>query len=208
MLKFRDMISHRIDTPKSRLASIAYTELVDHAILRHFWTNVKEIDDGVFRSNHPTHARLKKFKEAGGAAVLNLRGVQVWAPVVLERESCRQLGLEYIYLPMTSAQLPERKTVCDLVEILRTAPRPLLMHCKSGADRTGLAAGIYMLAFKNATPQAAAAQLSWRHAHNRFSDKAILRDFFTLYQPAYDAGQDFMDWVRNDYDPKQGKTAS
>lgn len=201
MRKFRDMISHRVDTPRARLASVLYTEFVDHGFLRHLWTNVAEIDNGVFRSNHPTTGRLRRFKRAGGKTVLSLRNVQVWAPVELEKDTCRKLGLDYHFVAMTTTELPDSQLVCDLVEKMENLPRPLLMHCKSGADRTGLASGIYLMAFKGVSPRVAARQLTWKHAHLWFSKKGKLRKFFEMYQPAYDAGQDFMDWVRNDYDP-------
>ncbi|MDQ2090468.1 fused DSP-PTPase phosphatase/NAD kinase-like protein [Marimonas arenosa] len=201
MRKFRDMISHRADTPRARLASVLYTELVDHGLLRHLWTNEKEIDNGVIRSNHPTRRRLEKFKKSGGAAVLSLRGAMQMAQNVLEIETCEKLGLEVISFPMASSALPSKKIVLDLVEVLERAPRPLMIHCKSGADRTGFVAGIYLMHFKGTSPKDAARQLTWRHAHNKFSKKAVLSEFFALYQPAHEAGIGFLDWVRDSYDP-------
>lgn len=204
MRKFRDMIAHRVDTPKSRLASVLYTEFVDHAMLRHLWTNEKEIGAGVTRANHPTRARLKRFKRRGGKTVLSLRGAMHMAQNVLEVEDCRALGLEFISMSMTSGKLPEKETVLELIDVLETAERPILMHCKSGADRTGLAAGIYLLHFEGASPKEAARQLTWRHAHNRFSHKGQLKQFFEQYQPAYEAGVPFIDWVKDGYDPGAG----
>ena len=84
MRKFRDMIAHRVDTPKSRLASVLYTEFVDHAVLRHLWTNEARIGEGVTRANHPTWARLKRFKKRGGKTVVSLRGAMHMAQNVLE----------------------------------------------------------------------------------------------------------------------------
>ncbi|MDU8929289.1 tyrosine-protein phosphatase [Alisedimentitalea sp. MJ-SS2] len=203
MRKFRDMISHRVDTPRARLASVLFTEFVDHGFLRHLWTNVKEIDAGVFRSNQPNIWRLRRFKRRGGVSVLNLRGGRL-APVALEIEACDDLGLEYFGMHMASTELPSRDTVLKLIEMMERLPRPVMMHCKSGADRTGLASGIYLMAFKGVSPEEAAKQLTWKHAHLWFSKKGVLRSLFKQYQPAYDKGQDFMDWVRNDYDPKAG----
>lgn len=201
MRKFRDMISHRIDTPKARAASVLFTEFVDHGVLRHLWRNVAEIDDGVFRSNHPPAWRLRRFKQTGGATVLSLRGGEGLAQNVLERDICARLGLAYVCVPMASTHLPSRETVLRLVETLRDVERPVLMHCKSGADRTGIAAGIYLMAFKGASPDEAVKELTWRHVHLKLSKKGILHRFFEMYQPAFDAGQDFTEWVRTEYDP-------
>jgi protein tyrosine/serine phosphatase len=35
-----------------------------------------------------------------------------------------------------------------IVKIIRDAPKPLLIHCKAGADRTSLASALYMYAIK------------------------------------------------------------
>ena len=150
--------------------------------------------------------RLRRFKRQGGASVLNLRGGRL-APVALEIEACQELGLEYFGMHMASTELPSRDTVLMLLDQLETLPRPVLMHCKSGADRTGLASGIYLMAFKGCSPKDAAKQLSLKHAHVRFSRKGILRQFFEQYQPAFDAGQDFVDWVKNAYDPMAATAA-
>lgn len=194
-------MAHKIDTPKSKLASLLYRDWVDHGILRHLWGNMAEIDDGVFRANHPPEWRLRRFKRRGGVSVLSLRGAERWAPAVLERDACARLGLDYFCLPMASTRLPPRETVLKLVEMLETVPRPVLMHCKSGADRTGLASGIYLMAFKGVSPKQAVKQLTIRHSHIRYSKKAVLHVFFAMYQPAFDEGQDFVDWVRNVYEP-------
>lgn len=202
MRKFRDMIAHRVDTPKSRLASVLYTEFVDHAVLRHLWTNEARIGEGVTRANHPTWARLKRFKKRGGKTVVSLRGALHMAQNVLEVDQCRRLGLNLVTMSMTSGQLPEKETVLELIDVLERAERPVLMHCKSGADRTGIAAGIYLLHFEGAAPEEAARQLTWRHVHNKFSHKGQLKRFFELYQPAYAQGVPFIDWVRDSYDPR------
>lgn len=178
MRKFRDMISHRVDTPKARAASVLYAEFVDHGCLRHTWCNTKEIDDGVFRGNHPSTGRLKKFKKEGGLSILSLRGGQGLAQNVLEREVCAELGLAFDCLPMCSTQLPSAEVVLALIDRMRDTPRPLLMHCKSGADRTGLAAGIYLMALKGVSPSEAVKELSWRHAHLKWTRKRILHRFF------------------------------
>jgi protein tyrosine/serine phosphatase len=73
----------------------------------------------------------------------------------------------------------------------------VLIHCKSGADRTGLAAGIWLL-LQGRPPAAALAQLSLRHGHVRQSRTGILDAFFEAYAAA--APKPFLDWLREDYD--------
>ena len=50
--------------------------------------------------------------------------------------------------------IPDRKIIPltkmeKLVELMRTAPKPLLVHCKAGADRTSLASALYLYAIEH-----------------------------------------------------------
>jgi protein tyrosine/serine phosphatase len=53
----------------------------------------------------------------------------------------------------------------DLVALLRRAPKPILIHCLGGADRSGLAASLYCYAIEGETPEAAHRQLTIWDGH-------------------------------------------
>ena len=83
---------------------------------------------------------------------------------------------------------------------------PALMHCKSGADRAGLAAGLAIL-FEGGTSAQALRQLSWRYGHFRRSPTGVLDAFFIHYAAVAEGRKKFLDWVRDDYDEAAlGKT--
>ena len=87
-----------------------------------------------------------------------------------------------------------------LFETFRTIERPFLMHCKSGADRAGLAAALYMLAH-GASPAEARRQLSWRFLHLRHSSTGILDHVLDIYEARLAQGPiGIEDWVRDEYD--------
>jgi protein tyrosine/serine phosphatase len=52
-----------------------------------------------------------------------------------------------------------------LLAILNAADKPLLIHCQSGADRSGLAAALYLAAIARHGEAAAKDQLSFRYGH-------------------------------------------
>jgi protein tyrosine/serine phosphatase len=52
-----------------------------------------------------------------------------------------------------------------LLAILNAADKPLLIHCQSGADRSGLAAALYLAAIARHGEAAAEDQLSIRYGH-------------------------------------------
>ena len=76
---------------------------------------------------------------------------------------------------------------------------PGLLHCKSGADRAGLAAGLFVL-FQGGTARDALDQLSLRFGHIRQAKTGILDAFFLRYQRESEGRKPFLDWVRDDYD--------
>ena len=124
------------------------------------------------------------IQNEGIATVLNLRGAdpgQRW--YVQELQATTAAGAQHLDLAMSANQQPNRKTLKRLMEILRTAPKPLLVHCNGGADRSGLAAAIYELLDANKSPAEAAQQLSFRYGHFPWLTSrtgAMDRTFFAL----------------------------
>jgi protein tyrosine/serine phosphatase len=76
---------------------------------------------------------------------------------------------------------------------------PALIHCKSGADRAGLAAGLFVL-IEGGTVAEALKQLSLRFGHIKQSKTGILDAFFELYRRTGEGKKPFLEWVREDYD--------
>ena len=94
---------------------------------------------------------------------------------------------------------PHRDRILRLHHIYQTMPTPAIMHCKSGADRAGLAAGLMVL-FDGGSSADALRQLSWRFGHIRQARTGILDAFFLRYQREAEGRKPFLDWLRDDYD--------
>jgi protein tyrosine/serine phosphatase len=156
----------------------------------------------LYRSNHPLPWQLREAtRRFGLRSVVNLRGHrQECGSDQLGRAAAAALGLAHVDAPFESRGAPHRDRILRLAELFRSLPEPVLIHCKSGADRTGLAAGIWLL-LQGRPPEAALAQLSLRHGHVRQSRTGILDAFFRLYAEALATGpKPFLDWVRDEYD--------
>ena len=52
-----------------------------------------------------------------------------------------------------------------LIDTLRSCPYPLLIHCKSGADRTGLASALYLMIRRGVPPEQAEDAFTLEHGH-------------------------------------------
>ncbi len=172
----------------------------DHAALRTVWTNFHAVAPGVlYRSNHPTPGNLRRFvRENGIKTVINLRGEAGNGSDALSREAAKKLGLEFVDLAVRSAAAPPRATVLELMRLYRTMQRPGLVHCKSGADRAGFAAAVFLL-MKGAGAAQARAQMRLRYGHMRHSRAGILSAFIDAWA-RYEGSKTFERWVAEDYD--------
>jgi len=75
------------------------------------------------------------------------------------------LGIKHINFRMKAARELTNEQAFELIEVMRKAPKPLLIHCRAGADRTGLAAALYVAAISKGGEDAAEEQLSLRYGH-------------------------------------------
>ena len=193
--------THDISDPAERRRSLFYVRWLDHGVLRTFWTNHAEVAPGVWRSNHPAHERLADLAAEGFKTILNLRGGFHLAHHKFEKESCARLGMRLVDVPMSARTAPDPKTLLNLIRALGEVEKPVLMHCKSGADRTGLAAAIYLMEYAGAPLEVARRQLSPRFLHFRRSKTGILDHVLDLYGARLAQGPiRFADWVATEYD--------
>jgi protein tyrosine/serine phosphatase len=192
-----------LDRPGARRAAAIDMMLFDHGLVRLAWRNLHEVDKGVWRANQPDPALIYRLAARGLRSVLNLRGATEWGSYLLEREACMSHGIELVDFKMESRVLPSPERLLALNDIFAGIERPFLMHCKSGADRAGFAAALYLLMRTKASVQQAKRQLSFRHLHFKHSRAGVLRAMLDRYGADKKAEpQAFLDWVATRYDPE------
>lgn len=99
-------------------------------------------------------------------AILNLRGAhpgQRWYDD--ELAVSKALGVAHYDYGLSAHRLVTDGQIGDLLGIIRNAPKPLLVHCKSGADRAGLVSALYSFAIERKSKDEADAQLSLIYGH-------------------------------------------
>ncbi len=190
-----------LSVPRHRVAAWRDSLLVDHAVFRVLWDNLAEVVPGkLYRSNHPTPARLAAAKRRLGLrSLINLRGHRQCGSDALSRQASVDLGLRHVDMAFESRGAPHRDRILRFAEIYRSLDSPALMHCKSGADRAGLASGLAIL-FEGGDSRAALAQLSWRFGHWSRSRTGILDAFFIRYATEAEGRLPFLEWVEHEYD--------
>ena len=173
----------------------------DHGFLRLGWHNLHQIDDQMWRSNQPTPGRLAKMRDLGITTIINLRGPRADGGWQLEAEACAQLGLQLLDFTARSRAAPDRQMLYEARDLFAGLSGPALLHCKSGADRAGLMAALWLLIQRRRPVAEAMQQLSFKYLHVKQAKTGLLDAFFAAYAPFEAEGMAFFDWVETVYDP-------
>src|SRR5690242_19312392 len=130
--------------------------------------NIHEVEPGaLYRSAQLGRGALSDvIRDYHIRSVINLRGINPEAPWYSgELAVIRALGVTHYDFPMSANDMVAPEMMARLAALLRDAPKPVLIHCQSGADRSGLAAALYEYAIAARPAEEAEAQLSLRYGH-------------------------------------------
>jgi len=190
--------------PVSRVKAWANMLLVDHGVFRLAYLNRHRVGQGkLWRSAQPTPHQLAWFKRQGVRTVISLRGGREHGSWPLQREACARQGLTLVEFVLRSREAPSRETILAAKDFFAGVEYPAMMHCKSGADRAGMGAVLYLILHEGRPVAEAMGQLSARYGHFRFAKTGILDAFFERYLREGEArGLDFLTWVETVYDPE------
>ncbi|MDA7426519.1 fused DSP-PTPase phosphatase/NAD kinase-like protein [Thalassococcus lentus] len=201
--RFRRSWGKDITSPSGRRWARLHYHLFDHAFLRVLWTNFWPVAPGVWRSNQPTHARFEKYAQMGIKTVVNLRGEDKHAHYLFEKESCEALGLTLVNAKLWAREAAPRSRIVDVIEAIRAAERPLMFHCKSGADRAGFVAAMYQLVFDGQPVEVARKQLGLKYIHLDFTKTGVQDYVLDVYEARLTQGDiGFEQWIRTEYKAK------
>jgi protein tyrosine/serine phosphatase len=188
-------------TPAGRRLAWIDALLTDHALIRYFHPNFHMVVPGaLYRAAHPMPSQMERYVERHGIrTIINLRGQAKNGTDALSREAAQRLGLEFHDMALESRGAPHRDRILRIASIYAAMPRPGLVHCKSGADRAGLASGLFVMC-SGGSANEALRQLSLRFGHVAAAKTGILDAFFRLYRDTAEGRIPFLRWVETEYD--------
>jgi protein tyrosine phosphatase (PTP) superfamily phosphohydrolase (DUF442 family) len=176
----------------------------DHGILRLCYRNRHLVTQGLWRSAQPTPGDLKTLKEKGLKSVICVRGGRAFGSWPLEKEACERLQLDLHKIGIRARQAPRKQDLLELIDLLGSLTYPALIHCKSGADRTGFVAAVYLIAIARRPVDEGLGQLALRFGHLRSSRAGVLREVIEAFRrDGAAAGLDFRSWVETSYEPDE-----
>jgi protein tyrosine phosphatase (PTP) superfamily phosphohydrolase (DUF442 family) len=172
-----------------------------------FHKNFGVIDpDRVYRSAQPGPELAAVIRARRLGSILNLRGgsqSDTW--YASEVQTTERAGVDLYDFPMSATRRPMRRELLVLVDVFTRCRYPMLIHCKSGSDRTGLASAVYLMVAKGVPPESAVGAFSVQYGHVPLLSTARLHEPFEEYAAwlktrgiAHDPER-FRRWVECDY---------
>ena len=112
--------------------------------------NFHKMDDDFFRSaqlyefNMPYYIKEYKIK-----SIINLRGKSEAQWYKDEMRISKEYNVNHYDFGLAATKIQSVATMDRLLELIKKAEKPVLVHCKAGADRTSLANALYEYKIKN-----------------------------------------------------------
>ncbi|MGL4421637.1 MAG: tyrosine-protein phosphatase [Gemmataceae bacterium] len=169
----------------------------------------------IYRCSQPSGPGLARLlKQYEIRTVVNLRGYcplpkDTW--YATEVETTAAVGVSQEDITLSALALPYPDELNRLIEVLDHSPPPILIHCKQGADRTGVASAIVLLLYTDATLAQARRQLWPRYGHVAIGRVRAMDEFLDQYE-AWLADRPheralFRLWVQQHYTPGPARGA-
>lgn len=160
----------------------------------------------VIRAAQPTSGLRQLIRDYQLASILNLRGGSSrdeWYRS--EVETTDTLGVDFLDLHLSATRRPTRRELLTLIDTLARCKYPLLIHCKAGADRTGLATAVYLMTQDRESPREAMRSFTISHGHVPWFGAEHLHEPLDEYASWLEARalphtpERFRAWVRDEY---------
>ena len=117
-------------------------------------------------------------------SILNLRGknpAETW--YVDELNFSLKNNVAHYDISLSAYLAPRADDIRNLIDIFKRAPRPLLMHCQAGADRSGLVAAMWKVVVDKESKTEADKQLSILYGHLSIGSASVMDNFFQNWNP-------------------------
>ncbi len=194
----------RLKSPWRRILAHLQAWLIDHEYVRVLYRNFHRLSEQAWRSNQPSPGFVRKLKQQYGInTIISLRRPDSSGQYLLEKEACDKYGITLLHHRFSSREFPDKNAVLAARDLLRSAKPPLLIHCKSGADRAGLMSALYRhFVLHEPIEKVWREELNWRYGHFRFGDTGKLDAFFEAYEAFKQThpNTNFETWLTQHYD--------
>ncbi len=155
--------------------------------------NLAVVEDGkLYRSAQMSTAELQDtIKKYGIKTVISLRGSPGKTDYYeAEAETLDHLKVNFVALDFDDNFYPLEKELRQLFLTFEKGKYPMLIHCRVGADRTGMVAALYQQVYMKKTLDESLSQLTFKNWHVPLF-KPAMTDFVRKFKG--------LNWALNEY---------
>ncbi len=134
--------------------------------------NFYKIEDDLYRGSQPTAAGFQELQVLGVRTVLDLTGGKGDAALV------HGDSLKLVHVPMSALGLHDDRVLQALRVMTDPGNRPLMIHCKQGADRTGALVALYRIVVQGWSKQKAILEMNEGGFHH--SELWVNMDYYVM----------------------------
>lgn len=129
--------------------------------------NFGRVSDSLFRGAQPTSQGYSALQGMGVSMVVNFRNEK--DEMASEQREVESAGMKYVGIPWSGSDEPSNKQVAEFLDLVRANPgTKIFVHCKAGADRTGVMVAAYRIALEHKAVSEAVAEMHQYHYHAFF----------------------------------------
>ncbi len=103
--------------------------------------NFFKVSDDIYRSEQPDKDAFIELNKMGIKSVLNLRTTET------DDDAIGKLPIKPYLVAMDAGGVSDKDIIAAL-KVIKSAPKPLLVHCRHGSDRTGVVVAMYRIVFQ------------------------------------------------------------
>jgi len=105
--------------------------------------NLHKVSDNLYRGAQPNEEGLHELKKLGIKTIVNLRSEHS------DRDKMENIDISYKNIPMTASKPKIEDIITFLIIVADSNNAPVFVHCRHGADRTGMMSAIYRIFLQN-----------------------------------------------------------
>jgi tyrosine-protein phosphatase SIW14 len=124
--------------------------------------NFGRVTENLFRGGQPTSDGFNVLHTMGVGMVINFRDDP--SEMAAEKRQVESLGIKYIEIPWSANHKPSSTQVVEFLDLVRANPNSkIFVHCRRGADRTGVMIAAYRIAVEHQSVAEAVSEMHRFH---------------------------------------------